>query len=123
MIECQKIRFGRGADGSGQVKRREPGCDGGERRGIKTRTAQHRAERIDVVRRRCPSLQGGLEGCRASAGKRVVDAVAGGSQTLDEEAWQLGFETGAITDLVQAMAASLASSPEGIDKIGKSGFL
>ncbi len=119
MVEGEKIGVGRFGPGLGQVDVDQTVADRVDSGRVKTGTGQHRTEWIDVVCRRRPAHQGCLNRGGASAGERVVNAVTGDGQAVDEERRQLGFEAGSVADFVQAVTSALAGGPEGVDEVAQ----
>ena len=119
MVERQQIGLRRVGDLPREVDPREAIADRGDRWWIQPRRGQHRAERVDVVGDRRATHERGLYGSRAPARKWIVNTLAGHGQALDEKCWKLGLEAGAVTDLVNAVAAPLAGSPESVDEMAQ----
>ena len=85
-------------------------------RRLKSRLSECEAERIDVIAPGHAAEQGGFNGRRAPAHKRVVNYLAGLGEAFDEEARELRLETGAIGDFVQGRGLALFGGPEFVDK-------
>src|SRR5712692_5511774 len=100
----------------------QPASDLAYRRWLQSGPAEQDAQGVDVVADRLAAHESRLNGSGPPPHKRIVDDVAGRSETLDKELRKLRLEASPVAHLVDRMGLTLTCGPEFVDQVADGAF-